>query len=497
MKKYQTLVLFASMAMMFLSGCTSVNVNRKIDQERDVQDQKEPWRYQIPQNENAPVRPVFPKVLKSELKNGLTILVVEDHRLPIAEVSMALKNGSARDPFGLAGLINFTTLMLKEGTRSMTSLELAEAFANLGTEVSVGAAKDMSQIEAAVLSNKVDDVIALIASMVKEPRMAEDDFARVKMQHENALASQQGVLSYVAQTSFLLTAYGEKHPYAHPSIGTLESVAKITLPEVKKAHHDNFGANNAVLIAVGDVTMPQIEAAAKKYLGHWKRIHSVLTKVANPIAHKQMQTRLVSRSNSPQTYVLIGQPVASQKDKDLPTLEVFQHLLAGLPTSRLDANLRENKGWTYGVSSQITPLLGKGPMMVSTSVQVPYGSDAIKEILQEFEQLKETPVSDAELDKAKNNLLHSFAGRYSTVGKVADAVANQFIYTLPANHDEVVYDKIAKVSKEDILLVAKKVLKKEHMTAVAVGELEAMEMPIAKMNVGKVIIEHESPPKAK
>jgi zinc protease len=488
-KRYLVLIVFASVVFNW-SGCTSTR--SKVAKNRDAQDQKEPWRYDLPVADKALVRPVFPQVKRSQLKNGLQILVVEDHRLPIAQVSLVLKAGSAKDPHNFAGLTHLSAQMLKEGTISKSSLELAEEFANLGTEVSVSVGKDATQIAAEVLSNKVDETFALLASMAKNPRLSGEDFARVKLQHQSLIASQQANPSYVAQTSFLMAAYGEKHPYAHPSAGTLKTVNKIKLKDIKKAVHDNFGANVSALVAVGDVTLMQMEKLAKQYLGSWHKVSGVAEQVSDPQQAKQMQTRLVARPDSPQTYLLVGQVAASRKDKNLASIEVFQNIIAGLPTSRLGANLREAKGWTYGVGTQMSPLLGKGPLMITTSVQTPYGADALSEIFNEFDKLKKEPVSDEELTTAKNGLLHSFSSRYSTVSQVASSLTDQFIYGLPEHSDEVLYDQIAQVSKADIMVAANRLLKKDQTVAVAVGDLESLQMPIATMDMGKVLIEKDS-----
>lgn len=475
-------------------GCRSIDINKQTAEKRDALAQKEAWRNEIPAQEQEPLRPIFPEVTKKVLGNGLTIMVVEDHRLPIAEVSLVLKNGSASDPYGLAGLNHLTAAMLKEGTKSKTALELAEAFSNLGTEVSISVSKDMTQISAAILSSKIDETVGLIADMTRYPRMSDTDFARIKLQHQSTLAAHQGVLAYVAQVSFLEAAYGEKHPYAYPSSGTTSTVTKVTLNDIKKAHQEYFGANNAALIAVGDITLAELEALARKNFGSWKKAPKSLTKIPDPKPSKQMLVKLVARSNSPQTFLLLGQAVANQKDPDLAVMEVFQSIIAGLPTSRLDANLREKKGWTYGVQSSVTPLLGKGPMIVGTSIQVPFGADALNEIMTEFENLKKEPVTDAELQTAKNGLLHSFASRYSTIDKVLGSVADQFVYSLAKNNDEKLYEKIGNVTKKDLQTIANRILKRENMVAVAVGDLETMETPVTKMNMGKVIIERESKP---
>ncbi|HXW52723.1 MAG TPA: pitrilysin family protein, partial [Myxococcota bacterium] len=275
MKNYKLLIAILSLGLLSLLGCRSIGTKNRIDREREEIEKKETWRSQLPIADTTPTRPTLPKIRQTVLSNGLTVIVVEDSRLPIAQINLVLKAGSAQDPYGYAGLSHLTALMLKEGTKKKTGLELAEDLANLGTELSVNVAKDLTQFSSAVLTNKVEDVVSLIAAMVQEPRMAEDDFARVKLLQKSALASEQGVLTYVAQTTFLMAAYGEKHPYAFPSGGTLKTVSHIELKDIKKAHASYYGSNIAALIAVGDVTLGQITALAKQHFGTWKKTSSV------------------------------------------------------------------------------------------------------------------------------------------------------------------------------------------------------------------------------
>jgi zinc protease len=476
-------------ALSFIAlSCSTLKQATKPDYDQILA--QESWRHELPSIQNTPVEPHFPKVLQARLKNGLRILVVEDPRLPIVEISLVFKNGSALDPIGKAGLMNLTALMLKEGTKKLTSLQLAEAFANLGTEVRVGATKDMASISSGVLSNKFNEALSLISAMAQNPRLDREEFSRIKLQQEHSINSEMAMPAYVAQVRFLMSAYGKNHPYAYPSAGTQSTLKNININDIKKAQSTNFGPNNAALIVVGDVKLNQITKAAEHYFGHWKEIKDPVRPVATPTKHKNMQTILISRS-MPQTFLLVGQPAARQSDKDLATFEVFQNILAGMPTSRLGMNLRERKGWTYGVHSSLVPLRGLGPLMITTSIQVPYGADALKEILAELQNMKKHPVSQEELQSAKNGLLNSFASRYSTHKKIASSISEDFIYDLSFDSDKKYYQHIARVTPQKIMALAQKAFPLNHMIAVAVGELEVMEIPLAKMKVGQVIIDRD------
>lgn len=495
MKNFLSNLLMPAVILFSLAGCKSLDVNKQLAQKRDEIDKNEPWRYDRPEQTDAPDRPVFPIVTSTKLKNHVTVMVVEDHRLPIAVVNVVLKRGSAEDPRGLSGVMQLMGSMLKEGTKELTSLELAEAFANLGTEVSVTVNKDSIQISAPVLSDKIATVVGLIAGMIKHPRMEQEDFARVKLQHEGLLATNSTVLSYVAKTQFMEAAYGH-HPYGSPNAGSLSSIAGITLQDLIKAHKNNFAADHLAVTVVGDISLAELQKIAHKNFGDMSSSRQRSVALKDPAVHKQMITRIIERSPAPQAFLIVGRPLIAQKDRDLPILEVLQNILAGSPNTRLGLNLREKKGWTYGVHGVVSPLRSKGPFLITTSVQLPYAADALDEILAELEKIRTELVTDDELVRAKNGILKSFASRYNTINKIAGSIADEYVYGLPSNYDEKFFDSVAKVTAKDILQFANKYLGKNTLTAIAVGELDALEAGMTKSNLGRLTIERDTNKKA-
>lgn len=465
-------------------SCTSVTKRP----DRSLQLEKEKFRYTLPIANEKPSTPQFPIIKKGSLKNGLTVMVVEQSDLPIVDISVVFKNGSAFDPYQKAGLINMSVQMLKEGTKDKSSLELTESFANLGTEVSASSAKDFSFLSAAVLSNKTKEVMSLLANMVMHPRFDEKDFLRIRQQKQSSLTSSLADPSYRSQIHFLKAAYGANHPYAHPSAGMPETIKNISLSDVKEIYKKDFGPNNASLIVIGDVSFKAVMADAEKLFGNWSPIKKPEIAILAP-TEKKLELRVIEVPHMPQSYVLVGRPVAKKGDPDLPAYEVFLSIIASDPTSRLNAILREEKGWTYGVRGTFNPLKGPGPVWISTSIQIPYGKDALDIILSELENLKHKPVSDDELKSAKEGILNSFASRYNTISKVSQYLADIFVYDLPFNYDEIFYNKLASLTKNDIMKAAERALKQDGMVAVALGDLEAIEPALKDFKAGTVIIE--------
>lgn len=469
---------------LMLTNCKTANLNKI----RNQLDKKEQWRYQMPQFGDLAAKPNFPKIKSTKLANGLQIFVVEDHKLPIAQISINFKLGSANDPANKAGLNYLTVNMLKEGTKDKSSLELAEEFANLGTDMSVGINKDMSYIQCDIMSDKTPEIFKLISSVLINPRFAQEDFSRIKAKTLDAITANEGMQSYVAQANFLRLAY-DRHPYAHPTMGLKKNVEKISLADVKIAHKNNFAANNAAIIAVGDVTLSQIVTEANKYFSLLKPKTFKQQNITYPKNHQRMQTKIVNRENSPQTYMIVGQPAVTHKDKDLAVIEVLNSILAGLPTSRLGSKLREEKGWTYGVHSYTNPLQHKGPIMISTSIKTSHAVEGLSEILKEINKMKTSEVSREELLTAKSGLINSFISRYATLGNISNIITQKFIYSLRDRYDEDYFNAIKNVSAADILRVANKIFDKKNMTAIMVGAVDNIKLD-SKVDIGNVIIDN-------
>lgn len=484
-----TIYIFSCLLFTFLSGCRSVNYEKRIALERNQLDKDEPWRYHLPKPSVEATKPAFPDVKVEQLDNGFTIMVVEDRRLPIAQINLVLKVGSAEDSSGSFGSNHLMISMLREGTKSMSSLELAEAIANLGTEVSVSTSKDMSALSAGVLSSKTEPLIELLAAMAQEPRMEQDDFDRLKIRQQGVLATKQGMADYLAQVHFLQAAYGKDHPYGHPSAGDIKSITHMDIKTIKDSYQNLLGADVAGLIAVGDVNMKDIKHLANTHFGAWKKAKKKARVIEKPVILKKMRVRLVDRPNSPQTYLLVGKPLVSANDQDIAPLGVLMKILAGLPTSRLDENLREKRGWTYGVQSSIIPLAGLGPMMVTSSVQAPFSSFALEEILKEYHELIKTPVSEEELKSAKSGILRSFVERYNTVSKIGGILAEQFVYSLPLNNEELLFESVKNITREDIQRVAKRALLKDQLCAIAVGKIDSLDEPLRAMGIEDIAVE--------
>lgn len=466
-----------------MPACVSINKNKLMNAQRDALDKEEQWRYEIPTHESKHQKPIFPEIIKKELSNGLNVFVLPDHKLPIATITVTFKSGSRFDKKNKAGTFVLLGLMLKEGTKNLSSLELAESFANLGSELSVTTYLDKIIVSADVMSQNIPQVIDLISDVVQNPKFLDEDFTRVKLTLINNLQSMESVPAYLARKEFSKAAYGNEHPYSNSIINNPKDLELVTLDDIKAAHAEHFGANNAALIAVGDVDFAILKENSQKLFTWSKKVNDSQI-IKDPISPKSMQTILVSQAKTPQTYLFVGQLGPSiNNQKARASLDILQTIAASIPTSRLGANLREAKGWTYGVQSEFTPLLSRSIFGFSTSIQVPYGVDALVEMQKEFEKLQTTMVSEEELSSAKSSVLMSFNTLYETLSSSSLAISNKFVYGKELNYESKYYDEINAITQADVMQAAKEYLAKDNMVVVAVGDTEVMSVPLKKMSM--------------
>jgi zinc protease len=466
-----------------MSACISINKNKLINVQRDELDKEEQWRYQLPINETKPQKPIFPEVIKKELGNGLNVFVLPDHNLPIATITITFKSGSRFDKKNKAGTFVLLGLMLKESTKNLSSLELAESFANLGSELSVNTYLDKIIISADVMSQNITQVIDLITDIVQNPAFLEEDFSRVRLTLINNLQSMQAMPSYMARKEFSKAIYGNEHPYSNSIINNPKDLELISINDLKSAHAEHFGANNAALIAVGDVDFAILKKSAQK-LFTWSKKVNDLQIIKEPISQKSMQTILIPQAKTPQTYLFVGQLGPNiNNEKSRAAVDILQTIAASMPTSRLGANLREGKGWTYGVQSEFTPLLSRSIFAFNTSIQVPYGVDALREMQKEFENLQTIMVTQEELSSAKNSVLMSFNSLYESLYSSSLSISNKFVYGKDLNYESKYYDEINAITPADVMQAAKEYLAKDNMVVVAVGDTEVMSVPLKKMNI--------------
>lgn len=485
----RTLLTLALGVGLVSAGCTSSKKSVKDESASTARvPPNEPWRSERPAPGPTP-EVKLPTFEKATLKNGLTVLVAREHALPIVEVAMVVRGGGLRESAREAGLAALTYDMLDEGAGTLDALALADAIAALGTSVNVWSGREAGGLGMQLLKRNLDEGMELLSLMVQKPRFENDDFERIKARHLSSLKSKSGNPRAVASDVFALTMYGEQHAYGWPSSGTEQTVAKLNARRAKRFWSDIAGPKAAALVFAGDITLDEATALAEQHFGKWRGRAQPPKAPKDPKPMGETALRLVDFPGTPQTVVVVGRPLVKKGDPDEPALVVFNQVLGGMFSSRLNLNLREAKGWTYGAWSAVEPRSGMGPFQAGAGIKTEHTAEAISEVLKEFEALKTSGVrDDAELNAAKANFVKSLPGRFETLGDLASAAGGLFIHDLPMDYYAALPDRISAVTAEDVQRVAERALVKDDMAIILVGDKDAIEADVKGLGIGDLVV---------
>ena len=446
----------------------------------------EPWRAKQPQA--AAAKPVqLPTPQSETLPNGLTLILNERRGLPVVAASVVLRTGSDANPLDKPGLANFTAAMLDEGTASRSALQIADQVAQLGATLGTGSSMDATTITGRSLSKNFGALLALMADVTLRPSFPAEELDRQRAQRLGQLVQMRDNPSQVAGQVTAMVLYGDKHPYGYSEIGTEASVKAITRADLSAFWQQNFVANNAALVVAGDISMKELRAMAEKSFGSWQRGTPARPALTNPTSIPP-RVIIVDKPGSPQTQLRVATIGAARSSPDFRPLQVMNIALGGLFSSRINMNLREKNGYTYGASSQFTFRRAAGPFQVGSGVRTDVTAPSVSEIFKEIRGMVESPMDQAELQRAKDSLANSLAGAFETSADAVANFSNVFIYDLGLDYYTKYAQDVNRVTTDQTLAVSKRYLVPGNMVVVAVGDRKVIEAELAKLNVGKVEI---------
>jgi zinc protease len=402
--------------------------------------------------------------------NGLTILVVEQHALPIVRIQALVKAGSAQDPPEKAGLANLTASLLDEGTRSRSSTQLAEQLEFVGGILDIKTGYDFTTVALHVLAKDTDLGFELLADILMHPSFPEPEVERVKRLILGEIAAEQDDPGTVAKRAFGELVFNG-HPYRWPVNGTAETLAAITRADVQAFHAREYLPNQTILAVVGDVTVEQTRALVERHFGSWPRGPVPARLSAQPIALDKPLVKLIDKELS-QTTLVLGHLGISRTNPDYYAVTVMNHILgAGGFASRLMDSIRDRQGLAYGVVSLFEPRAEPGPFLISLQTRNATANQALAGVLKEIAGLQASPVSAKELAEAKSYLIGSFPLRFDTTAKLADVLCQIEFFGLGLDYFTEYPKRIAQVTAQDVLRVAKQYLHPDRYALVAVGKM--------------------------
>ncbi|HUL57671.1 MAG TPA: pitrilysin family protein [Anaeromyxobacteraceae bacterium] len=426
------------------------------------------------------------------LANGLRVRLVESHRLPIVALNLVSNAGAAHDPADRPGLASMTAEVMTEGTRGRTATQISDEIGFIGGSLDASAGFDAASLVGASLSRELPKLADIFADVAMNPTFPQRDFARVQDERLVSLLQQRDQPPAVAAKAFAGVFWG-KHPYGHWAGGTEEAVKAMKPAELARFHARYWTPANSELIVVGDTTEIELRRVLGPTLGAWKPGKAQpLPAPAAPAG--ALRTVLVTKPNAPQSYLLLGSPGLPRSSPDYVAARVAFEVLGGGMSSRLFRNLREAKGYTYGIGAREEARKLGGTSVIAGSVKAQQTGEAMKDLLAEVGKLRDDPVPAAELQDAKDAIVLGLPAEFSTVGGIAGKLAETVVHALPDDYWNRFANEVRAVTAEDVQRVARRYLDPARLTIVMVGAPEVVTPQLDGIPIGP--IEVRPPPAA-
>lgn len=402
--------------------------------------------------------------------NGMTVLILEQHFLPIVEIHALLKTGSAQDPPEKAGLANLVASLLDEGTTTKSSRQLAEQIDFVGGSLGAQGSEDFTTASVRILKKDIDLGFTLLADILQRPSFPKQEFERVRSQILGEIASDNDNPGHVAMKAFNQLVF-QNHPYRWPVNGTEDTLGKITLADVQNFYAKEYLPNQIILSIVGDITVEQATALVQTHFGAWKKGVAPPRTVKKPAVIEKKIVQLIERDLT-QSTIVIGHPGISRMNPDFYAVTVMNHVLgAGGFSSRLMDTIRDKQGLAYGITSHYDARLMPGSFWINLQTRTETTSQAINGVLAEMKTIREAPISDQELAEAKAFLVGSFPLRLDSTAKLAQVLAQVEFFGLGFDYFSQYPKWIERVTKEDVQRTAKQYLDPQRYAIVVVGNI--------------------------
>lgn len=431
----------------------------------------------------------LPEPVEFVLDNGLRVLLVERHDLPLVSARLVFRGGASAHPAAQAGLAGFVADMLDEGTPDRTALEISEAVDDLGATLTTTAGYDVSAVSLNVLRPHLGAGLGLVADIVRTPAFRPEDLERVRRDRLGRVLQRAAEPSALADDAFARVLYGPDHPYGASLLGTDASLRAVTRDDVVAFHAARYAPGQATMVVVGDVTRAALDTLLAEGLDGWTGQGVDPEPLPLPRGAADGRTVfVVDKPGAAQSEVRIGRiGLARATDRYVPA-QVANTVLGGSFTSRLNANLREDKGYTYGAGSYFDTRRAAGPFEAGAAVATSVTAEAVTEFLAEMARLGTEPVPAAELERARNYLALRLPQRFETIDDVVARLAELTVYDVPMDFWEGYVDAVQAVDAAAVRAVATDLMDPTGVVIVVAGDRAAVEGPLDALGVGPVVV---------
>ncbi len=420
-----------------------------------------------------------------KLSNGLTVLYSERLGLPVVAASLVLRSGSGANPADKPGLASFAARMLQQGTTTRNALQIADSAADLGASLGSRASMDSSTVGTQVLTRNFPEALELLADVALHPTFPKDEIERVRKEREAELVQERDDPFSVATRVMRTALYGPHNPYGYPDVGTSDSLKTISREDLLKFWQEHYFPNDAAIIVAGNIKLATLKPLLEKAFGAWKQGQPA-TAVSGALETSDARLILVDRPGAPQTALECYELGAARSTPDYVPLEVVNTELGGLFSSRINMNLREAHGYTYGAGSTFAYHRQPGPFLAYSAVRTDVTAPATTEIFNELRRMRDTQMTPEEMKLSKDSITRSMPGRFEHGGDAVGTFAELFIYGLPLDYFSKFPDAVDAVNPEQAQATAQKYIHPEKIAVVAVGDRSKIEDEMKKLNLGKM-----------
>jgi zinc protease len=357
--------------------------------------------------------------------------------------------------------------------------------AQLGASLTTGSSMDATTASVRSLTKNFGPTLDILADVVLHPSFPAEEIDRQRASRLAGLVQQRDNPAQVAALVMASALYGTKHPYGYAEVGTEASVKAVTRGDMDGFWKQNFVPNNAALVVAGDISLPELRALAEKSFGSWARGTPAQPNLGAP-STTAARIVIVDKAGSPQTQVRVAGIGAARSSPDFRPMQVMNIALGGLFSSRINMNLREAHGYTYGASSGFSFRRAAGPFQVASGIRTDVTAPAVDEIFKELRGMVERPLTEDELTKAKDAMANSLPGAFESSANAVGNFSNVFIYDLGLDYYTKYAAQVNAVTRDQTLTMAKKYLDPSKMVVIAVGDRAKIEAELKKLNLGAI-----------
>lgn len=438
------------------------------------------------------VRPFhFPAIHREPLENGLTVVSARHRDLPLVTAQVMVDAGAAGEPRGLAGLASLTAATLETGAGDRTGEALAWEFERLGVELHTSTTWDALLLRATAPTERIEPTLALLAQVARAPSFPENEVQRLRGEQAADILQRRKEPRALANDMVGRFLYAPGVPYAHPLSGSLETVNSLDRPAIVEYHRRRFGPSASTVFLVGDVDQPDAQRLVQAHFGDWVGDAVAAVDFAITPATDTREVHIVDRPGAVQSEIRLAQSGVDRHHADYFALEVMNSLLGGAFTSRLNLNLRERQGFTYGIRSQFVYRRRPGPFLIQTAVATDVTAPAVGEILNEVDGLQRDGATPDEVAAARDYLGGILPLELQTTEQLANRLKDLTIFSLPDDYFQHYRAGIMAVTPPDVIRVARQHLQPDRMVVIVVGDAAAIRNDLEAMDIGAVQVHPE------